>query len=434
MHRLRKFLNCLLRSLSKASWVWIGCVAAANSASARAADWPQYRGPNHDGSSPEKILKNWPKEGPRRLWKAPLGDSFGSFAISGGRAFCFIQHPVDGQDREVAIALDTDTGKELWATALGKATYDSEGGDGPRSTPTVDDNRAYFLGAYQVLSCLDAATGKVIWQRDLVKDYKGIVIGWKNAASPILEGDLIFVNAGGPGQALLAFHKQDGSLAWKGESDKPTHSSPVPATLHGVRQIIFFTKSGLVAVVPTTGQALWRFPFPYATSTAMSPVVFGDIVYCSAGYVNTSAACKITKTGDQFTATQLWRVIDNRLINQWTTPVCKDGYLYGVFGFKDFGDGPLKCINIATGKVMWSQPGFGSGGATILVDGHVLVQADRGPLVLVEATPAGYKEVARTQPLGGQCWTMPVISNGRLYVRNTKEGVCLDVAPPTDQR
>jgi len=397
--------------------------------SVRSEDWPQYRGPNHDGSTPEKISTKWPVEGPKQIWKAELGESFGSFAIASGKAFCFIQRKVGGQDAEVAIALDANTGKELWASPLGKPTYDNQGGNGPRSTPTVDGDFVYFLGAYQMLSCLDAKIGKGIWRHDLVKEFGGEVIKWNHAGSPVLDGELIFVNAGGNGQAFLAFNKKDGKLAWKSGNAKPTHASPVPATIHGVRQIIFFTQSGLVSAEANTGKILWQHPFPFKTSTASDPIVWNDIVYCSAGYGVGGGACKISKTGNAFSAAQLWRH-EGGTVNHWTTPVCKDGYLYGIFGFKEFGRAPLNCVEIATGKEVWSQPGFGSGGGTILVGGtHVLVQGDKGPLVLVEATPKGYNEVARAQPLGGKCWTMPVVSGGRIFARNTKEGVCLDVAP-----
>ena len=421
-------MTCFLPLVSRECGFAIATVLLASFLPCSGADWPQYRGPEHDGSTPEKIATGWPQEGPKTVWRAPLSDSFGSFAISQNKAYCFIQRKVDGQDREVAIALDAQTGKEMWAVPLGEATYDKMGGDGPRSTPTIDGNRIYFLGAYQVLSCLDATSGKLVWQKDLVKEFNGNVIRWNHAASPVIDGNLIFVNAGGPGQALLAFHKADGKLAWKGEDDLPTHASPVPATIHGQRQIIFFTQQGLVSVRPDNGKVLWRQPFPFKTSTASNPIVWEDIVYCSAGYGVGGGAYRVVKTGTGFSTKELWRHEDNT-INHWTTPVCKDGYLYGIYGFKEYGKAPLKCIEIATGKEVWSEPGFGSGGATILVGGsHVLVQGDRGPLVLVEATPKGYKEAARCQPLGGKCWTMPVVSNGRIYARNTKEGICLDVS------
>jgi outer membrane protein assembly factor BamB len=395
-----------------------------------AADWPQYRGPNHDGSTPEKISTSWPQEGPKQIWKAPLGDSFGSFAVSGGKAFAFIQR----DNKQVAVALDAGTGKELWSTPLGQPVSDNQGGDGPRSTPTVDGDKVYFLGADLILSCLDAASGKKIWEHDLVKENNGKVIQWKHAGSPVLDGNLIFVNAGGSGQAFLAFNKSSGKIAWKSGDEKPTHASPVPATILGVRQVIFFTQSGLVSVDVKTGAELWRHPFPYRTSTASDPIVYNDIVYCSAGYGVGGGACRISKSGNAFKATELW-FTPGQNVNHWTTPVCKDGYLYGIYGFKEFGKAPLKCIEIATGKEIWAQPGFGSGGATILVGGtHVLVQGDKGPLVLAEATPKGYHEVARCQPLGGKCWTMAVVSNGRIYARNTKEGICLDAGTKVSGR
>jgi len=402
--------------------VLLCCLAVLQS---NAADWPQYRGPNHDGSAPEKILTAWPVEGPKVLWKAPLGPSFGSFAVSGGKAFCFVQRNVDGQDREVALALDAKTGKELWAVPLGKATYDRQGGDGPRSTPAVDGKRVYFLGAYQMLTCLDTDTGKQIWQQDIVSAFGGKILKWNNAASPLLQGNLIFVNGGGTGQALLAFNKTDGKVIWKAEDDLPTHSSPVLAKIHGVTQVIFFTQKGLVAVVPETGKVLWRFAYPYQTSSASSPIVWNDIIYCSAAYGVGAGACQIKKEGDTFTATELWRK-KGELQNHWTSPVCKDGFIYGIFGRGQQQGAPLKCIDILTGAEKWSRDGFGGGGATILVDGNVLAQCDRGPLVLVVAKPEAYQELARAEIYGGQCWTMPVISDGKIFARNSKEGFCLD--------
>lgn len=393
-----------------------------------AADWPWYRGLNHLGVSGEKILTTWPSEGPKLLWRAPLGPSFGSFVVSGGKAFCFIQRKVDEQDREVALALDANTGKELWAVPLGKATYDRQGGDGPRSTPAVAGGRVYFLGAYQVLTCLDAETGKQIWQHDIVSEFSGRIIKWNSAASPLLGDDLVFVNGGGAGQALLAFDQTDGKLVWKGEDDAPTHSSPVLATIHGVAQVIFYTQKGLVSVVPKTGQVLWRFAFPHQTSSASSPIVWSNIVYCSAAYGVGAGACQVTRDGGSLIATELWRK-KGELQNHWTSPVCQDGFIYGIYGRGQQQGAPLKCVDIRTGEEKWSRDGFGGGGATILVAGNVLVQCDRGPLVLVAAKPDAYQELARAEIYGGQCWTMPVISNGKIYARNTKEGFCLDVTP-----
>ena len=359
------------------------------------------------------------------VWKAPLGPSFSSFAVSESRLFSFTQRKVDGADREVAVALDAKTGRELWATPIGDSTFDSNG-DGPRSTPTVDGDRVYYLGAYQVLSCLDATNGKVVWQHDLAKEQGGRVPKWNNAASPALDDGLVFVNAGGRDKALMASDKRTGAVVWTGQSDLPTHATPTPATILGVHQVVFLTQEGLVSVQEATGRVLWRYQFPFKSSTASSPVVWQDMVYCSAGYNIGAAAVRVTRSGSEFTVEELWRR-EGQLMNHWMTPVCRDGYLYGIYGHRQLGTAPLKCVELATGREMWSQPGFGTGGSAILVENGVLVQADRGSLVLVEATSKAYHEMARAQILGGKCWSMPAVSDGRLFIRNDKEAACLDV-------
>jgi outer membrane protein assembly factor BamB len=172
---------------------------------------------------------------------------------------------------------------------------------------------------------------------------------------------------------------------------------------------------------------LWRFPFRFSVATAISPVVCGDIVYCSAAYGIGTSACKISKTADGFAAEQVWHQPANVLANHWSTPVYSEGYVYGISGQAKYGKAPLVCVEAATGKVVWSQPGFGPGGCT-LVDGCVLVLSDSGDLVLVKATPAAYQEMARSHVLAGKCWNAASVSNGRIYARSTKEGASLDVS------
>ncbi len=400
-----------------------------------ASDWPQYRGPNLDGTSPEKLaLKTWPATGLRTVWKAPTTLGFSSFTVSGGKAYTIVGRDISGALQEVCIALDAANGKELWARPMGIAKYEgggnsgtesNKGGDGPRSTPTVDGNRVYVLSGNLLLGCLDAKTGQAVWSHDLMKEFAGRNISWKNAASPVIDGNLVFVAGGGPGESLLAFDKTSGKLVWKGEDDKMTHSTPVASSILGTRQIIFFTQNGLVSVAPLTGKVLWRYAFPFKVSTAISPVVSGDIVYCSAGYGVGAGACKIVKVGETFTATELWRK-PNELANHWSTPIVKDGYLYGMFQFKEYGTGPVKCVELATGKIMWQQPGFGPGNV-ILADGNLLALSDAGELVLIKATPQAYQEVSRAKILDGKCWSTPVLSNGRVYARSTTEGVCVDL-------
>ncbi len=419
------------------------CVAslllASLATAASAADWPQYRGADHNGSTAEQISTKWPANGPKQLWKVETPTGFSSFTVSGGKAFTQVTRTIEGVPQEVCVALNADTGKELWAQPVGFVKYghdggnagasDNKGGDGPRSTPTVDGDRVYVLSSDLNLICFNAADGKKIWSRDIMKEHDGRNITWKNAASPVLDGDLIFVAGGGKGQALLGINKKDGSVAWKGEDDTITHATPVVGTILNQRQVIFFTQTGLVSVVPESGKVLWRHPFPFRTSTAASPVVCGDIVFCSAGYGVGAGAAKIAKQGDTFTATELWRT-PNELMNHWSSPVHKEGYLYGMFSFKQYDKGPVMCVEAATGKVMWEQEGFGPGNI-IQVGGNFLALGDRGQLVLMEGTPKKYNELARAKTVDGKCWSTPVVSNGRAYVRSVKEGVCLDVSMKT---
>ena len=417
-------------------WLSLGALCLAMGAlSASAEDWTQYRGPNHNGVSQEKIMTRWPVNGLKVVWKVPVTDGFSTFVISRNKALTLVTRAVNGVDREVCVALDADKGTEIWAAPLTIAKYDgggdsgteeNRGGDGPRSTPSIDGDRVYVLSATLSLYCFDLKTGKELWVKDLVKLYGGKVITWQNAASPLIEGDLIYVSGTAPGKCLMALNKNDGSLVWAGQNDKMTHATPIAATILGVRQIIFFAQSGLVSVQPNDGAVLWRYKFPYNVSTASSPVAVEDIVYCSAGYGVGGGAVRLTKEGDKFTATEIWRT-PNKNINHWSTPVVYQGYLYGMFSFKDFGKGPMKCVELATGKEMWSKNGFGPGGV-LLVDGNVLALDDRGELVLVEADPKSYKEKGRFQAIQGKCWNCASLSNGRIYARSTKEGACFDVS------
>lgn len=413
----------------------LALAALFSAAAIFAADWPGYRGPAGDGKSTEK-MSAWSAGGPKALWKVETPNGFSSFAIKDGRAFTLVMRDVDGVNREVLLALDVETGKELWAAVFSPAKYegggdsgtrDNSGGDGPRSTPCADGNRVYALTSDLILGCFEASSGKQLWKRDIIKENKGRNISWRNAASPLIDGDLVFVAGGGEGQALLGINKTTGAVVWKGENDKMTHASPVPATILGVHQIIFFTQKGLVAVQPTDGKVLWRHPYRFNVSTAASPVVAGDIVYCSAGYGVGSTAIQLSKQGDTFAAKELWRVTGDKIANHWSTPVEKDGYLYGMFQFKEYGTGPLKCIELRTGKEKWSQAGFGPGNV-ILVGGELVALGDAGQVVRVEPTPAGYKEKARFQAVSGKCWSSPAFADGKLFVRSTKEGAAFDLS------
>ena len=400
-----------------------------------ATDWSQYRGPNLDGSTPEKIAA-WPAAGPKVLWKVPSTSGFSSFAVAGARCFTVEGRQAGGAPQEVLVAREAATGKELWSAPLGSAKFDgggdsgtreNKGGDGPRSTPATDGKHVFTLSGQLVLQACDAATGKEAWKKDLIAEFAGRNIQWQNAASPLLEGGLLYVAGGGAGASLLAFNAADGAVVWQAFDEKMTHATPIAATILGQRQIIFFVQSGLIAVEPKTGQELWRYAFNYSTSTAASPVVAGDIVYCSAGYGVGAGAVRVAKVGDKWTATELFRQRGNKIANHWSTPVQKDGVLYGMFQFKEYGQGPVKGVDIRDGSVKWEQAGFGPG-QVILAGDKVLALTDAGELVIFDAKPDGYRELARAKVLDGKCWSTAILSGGRIFARSTKEAVCVDVS------
>jgi outer membrane protein assembly factor BamB len=390
-----------------------------------AADWNQYRGPQTEGISPETIRTDWQSRAPTCLWRVPTTAGLSSFVVGEGKVFTVVARNVGGSLAEVCVALDAATGKELWATPTGTAKYsgggdsgtpDNKGGDGPRSTPAISGDRVFVYSSTLVLQCLDAVRGKVLWNKDVIASFGG-----KN-------GGQVYVAGGGAGQSMLAFKQATGELAWKSGEGNITHATPTVATIQGVRQVIYFLQTGLASVEAASGKPLWKFPFTYRTSTACTPVVAGDIVFCTAGYEIGGAACQVVRNGEGFEAKELWRVTGNKEVaSLWSTPVQKDGFLYGMMSFKRFGSGPFKCVDLKTGAVRWEQPGFGAG-QVILAGKYLLALADDGQLVVIEPVPDAYKEVARFKALAGKCWSTPALNNGRVYVRSTKEGACFDLA------
>ncbi len=410
-----------------------------------ADNWPQYNGANSDRTTTEKIGQtNWGGSGPREVWKVKTNTGFSSFSVVGGRAYTIVRREVDGIDMEVCVALDADTGREVWAAPLGLLRWshdggnagarNNKGGDGPRSTPSVVDGHVYTVNSDLGVHCLKAKDGKVVWKQDLMKDFDGRNIKWENAAAPLVEGDAVYVMGGGKGKSMVCFDKKSGKARWADHDYLMTHATPIAATIHGQRQIIFFTQQGLVSCDPKSGAQLWFHRFPFKVSTAASPVVYEDMVYCSAGYGVGATVIKLSKSGSKWSAKELWFSEGNKPVcNHWSTPVCKDGYLYGMFGFKEYGDGPVKCIDMTTGRVVWEEGGFGAGNVTLA--GETLIAlSDYGDVVLIKASPDKFQELGRKKAVGGKCWSTPVLANGRIYVRSTTEAACLDVGAKAASR
>ncbi|MHB1305991.1 MAG: PQQ-binding-like beta-propeller repeat protein [Limisphaerales bacterium] len=396
-----------------------------------ADDWPLYRGPQGDGICRERINLDWPAEGPRKLWSVPLTNGLSSVTVSQGRVFTQVWRRVNDQNTEFCLALDADTGQILWTRPVGPADYrDGQvpSFDGPRSTPSVAGDRVYVLGSHLQLHCLEAATGRPVWSKDLVGEFGSTVISWQNAASPLILGDRIFLNLNAGPNRLAALRASDGSVIWRRHDHRLTHATPVPATIHGIDQIIFFTQTGLVAVAPNTGDELWLYPFGFSLATAASPVVDGNTVFCSAAYSRGAAVVSIEVAGTGLTPVQQWKSTIAMQLH-WSTAVAKAGHVFGLTGQASHFDAPLRCVDLATGEQKWSEPGFGLG-ATLLVNDRILALTEGGDVVVVDPDPAGYRERAHFKAVPGRIWNSPAISNGRLYVRGTTELAAFDVSLP----
>lgn len=400
----------------------------------QAADWPQYRGPNHDGSSSETLRTNWAQTPPKVVWKKSINSAWSSITVSGGRAFTQVNRSVAGQQREVCVALNADTGAELWATPLDQAYYPDAGTggtDGPRSTPTVEGDRVYVFTSYLRLFCLRADTGGVVWSHDFIAEFPGTeVINWQSAASPLLVGDLLYLNSNVPSQRLMAVRKTDGVIVWRGQDDTMTHATPVYATIAGTPQVVFQTLQGLVGVTPDAGTVLWRYNFsPSSTSTAATPIVADDYVYGSCAYALGAWSARVTKAGNAFTVGQTDFKRSTSYQNHWATPVHHQGYLYSIV---ERSSHSLACYSLAGRTNNWITSTVGSGnpgfGSLIKVGGKLLVLRESGELVLLEPNPAAYTEIARYQALSGTSWNHPAFSNGRIYARSDTQIVALDVA------
>ena len=397
---------------------------------ASAENWSQYRGSNGDGKSTESIgHTDWNAKKPSEVWRTETPLGFSSFSIAKNRAFTLIAK--DG--KEHCIALDAATGKQLWSTALSSNDYNSgggnagaqgnKGGDGPRSTPTTDGDHVYVYDSQMVLTCMDAANGEIVWQRDIVKQHAGRNIKWKNATSPVLDGSFLYLAGGGAGETYPAIDKTNGSVVWKSGDDSMTHATPTLTTINGKKQLVFFMQSGLVGVDPVSGKQAWSTFFKFATSSAASPVVENDHIYCSAGY---GVGAGLFKADGKTEPAEIWFKTDKALMNHWSTPVVHDGHLYGIFEFKKYGTAPLQCVELKTGKIKWAQRGFGPGNC-ILVGDKLVVLSDSGELILVDAKPDSYNETGRIDALQGKCWSTPAYSDGKIYVRSTFEAACYSV-------
>lgn len=385
-------------------------------------DWPQWRGPDRTAVSKETGLhKAWPAGGPKRVWLYQnAGNGYSGPAIAHGKYFTLGTR--DGS--EFLIVLDADTGKELWAAKL-SGILDNDWGDGPRGTPTVDGDRVYALSGPGNLICASVADGKILW-RATMKDLGGRTPNWGYTESVLVDGTLVLCTPGGTKGAMAALDKMTGKVLWQstGFTDPAHYSSIVPARINGTHQYVQRTEKSVVGIAAKDGKLLWQTDFPGRTAVIPTPIVKDNAVYVTAGY---GAGCKMVRIGANNAVTTVY---ENKVMKNHHGGVILVGD--HVYGHNDVSWG---CQDFATGEEVWSHRGLGKG-AVGYADGMLYcVEEASGTVVLAEASPKAWKEHGRfkldpqtkIRSSRGRIWTHPVISNGKLYLRDQDLVYCYDL-------
>ncbi len=408
---------------------WMSLIGSIACCSLLAADWPQWRGPNRDGISKETgLLKEWPAGGPKLVWQLKdIGDGYSTPAVVGERLFLISNK---GMDNEYVHCLSTADGKELWNTTIGKVgPNDGPQYPGSRSTPTVDGERLYALGSDGDLVCLETASGKPIWKKNLREDFGGKFGKWVYAESPLIDGEVVVCTPGGEEATLLALNKQTGEVIWKSAipgGEQAAYSSVMIANAGGVKQYVQFLQNGLVGIDAKTGKFLWRYDNSAKSSPAniSTPVVDGTFVYSAtrgggAGLVQLKPSAGGIEADEIYLTPQLPTAIGGAVLLG-----------ENVYGTNTQG---LICADFATSKIKWQQRGIGTA-SLCYADGRLYLHGENGDVALVEATPDEYREKGRFSPPGqpnrgkSRAWAYPVVANGKLYIRDLGVLWCYDVS------
>lgn len=384
-----------------------------------------------NGMSTEKGLNtDWKKTPPKVLWKVPLGDGFSSFAVVGDRAFTMCER----SKRSLVVCLDCRNGKELWSQDVAQGYIDKQRqGAGPRSTPTYHDGRLYCLLPMGELVCVSAADGKIIWNADQFKDTGAInpaggpsSLYWGVAISPFVEGDLVIVQPGGKkNNSVAAYHKDTGKLVWTAGDDPAAYGSPLAVTIGGTRQLIVPTGQSVLGIEPTKGTVLWRYAMGRENNTTCAtPVWIDGLLFVSAAYGVGSGVLEISGQDGTWTVKEKWRDKKN-LQTLYSNAMFVDGYVYACHG--DIGAVQMKCLDFKTGDVKWDRR-LDNRHWLLAFDGHILSWNESGSLQLFEAKPEAYEVKAEMQNLlVRKSWAAPALANGRLYLRDQRNALCLDL-------
>ncbi len=380
---------------------------------AHAGDWPNYRGPSFDGNSKEALPENLPDE-PKILWRAKVGIGFSTVSVSRGRVFTM----GNAGETDTVYCLDATTGSVLWKhsypCALDPRFYEG----GPGATPTVEGDAVYTLSKKGHAFRLNFESGEVQWQRDLVADHHMELPEWSFASSPYLHNDLVVLNCGGAG---IALRKSSGETAWKSSGEPSGYATAVPFLRGGRTELLLFVAKEVLAVEPATGKVLWRHSSKSSRNVnAADPVLDGNRLMISS---SPGAVCLEIPPGEDPEPKVLW---EQKELRTYFNPTVRVGdYLYAISG-TTHRPTELMCFEWKTGKILWREPGFGSG--ALMAARDRLIIFDKGQLTITPATPRGFEPLMRTRILDGKCWTVPVLVNGRLYCRNAEGDLaCVDL-------
>jgi len=386
----------------------------------QSAGWPQWLGPDRNGISPEADLFG-AEPSFEESWRVQGGKGFSGLAVVGNRIYTMYVY----SGEEYAVCLDASNGEVLWRTRTDRMLPERQGGDGPRTTPAVDGKLVYVSSAYGKLYALDSQYGAKKWSHDLVRDFGSKKPRWGFSTSPLVAGDLVLIEAGGTdGHSLMAFDKISGKVAWNTGNDELGYSSPITATVGQTRQAVFFTGNGLMAVAPQHGRILWKHLWTTSHNVNAATPVFipPNRFFISSGYGTGGTVVEISAADGHYEVVEIWR--NKEMKNHFATSIYYEGHLYG------FDGSILKCIDAATGAEKWKTRGYGKG-TLIAADGHLVILGEQGNLGLAQATPEGFVEKANTQILHSKCWTVPALADGRIYLRDDKEIVRLNIVGAT---
>jgi len=417
---------------SKGATVGSGVAASASAPATPGADkparaafpapyWTAFRGAKRDAVYDEMpILTTWPREGLKPLWRQPIGGGYASFSVADGRAFTIEQR----RGNEVVAAYDIETGRELWTVSWPAHFQEPMGGPGPRATPTWDGGRVYALGATGEFRCIEAATGKVLWSKNILSENGAANLNWAMAASPLVVDDKVIVQPGGrSGKSVVAYSKLTGQVIWSALDDTQAYTSPMVVHLAGRRQILTVSGERAMGLAAEDGALLWDYPWTtqYGVNAAQPIVVDQTHVFLSAGYGHGSELLEVTPSGSAFQVRTVWQNVYMK--NRFNGSVLHQGYIYGI------DEGILTCLDARTGERKWKGGRYGFG-QVLLASGHVIVLTETGDLVLVRATPQRHEELASFSALEGKTWNVPALAGGLLLVRNTTEMAAFRIGAP----